>query len=720
MAGQDLAEPSMSKLLRQSPWRVSFLLVSVVARIPLSMTTVVLILAALEAGRTTADAGLLVAAIAIGAAVSGLIQGPAWDRVSAPILMTVLAVLSTTALLLVALDFSGNQPLLLLLTALYGLLRPHVSTVSRSVWLQEFSQQPTVSGQIVAVDISLGPIISIIGPLLAALAFASFGSTGALIIVAAIGLVGQIGTALLVANRGLPWSSTESRPRLRETFAAVFTNPPLVTVLALSFFGAVAAGAVTILFAAALDDFGKLSWLGGILAVNAIGTFAGTFIYRRLSHSPGSFLHWILFAEVLGLSLYGIGFMWSAAALWPIAFIAALVVTPLSAALYMLMENRSYDGNRGASFSLLASVQFAGLSLGQVVFSALATEFGAAAAMFSAAAVMLVTALAWISLPYGMRKYRIQNAVSWWPEDLLQSCQRIDLLPANAQEPAFRRLLKSIENDLERGAVPDFPRTVRSMKREELPPSLDRLGRLAWIEAWSRIKTPGLADGIICGQWMQQNRMAEQSVLRAAIHFGFVYRSFVEDTTDLPTDFSAASHEAQLFATVFHASKLRGSRRYSSLDKWCADSRLPEEIRSDKLLQTLGTLGRWGSSKIGHHDLVQLNSAWAKNGHFGKEMLLNALFIARPFPEQGETLVRLATDLISNDNDDLSDSVELLFQARGYRLIGQFDLALDSLSAAHERLPNNDNTRANDLFVEQFDQERQLIFIAQAQRPAAR
>lgn len=697
----------------QNSWHWSFYLLSLLARLPLSAVSVVLLLGTLGRGEGVADAGGLLAAIAIGAALAGLIQGPAWDRLPQSLLLVVLAFLSNICLVLLA-SFSENT-LGILLAAAYGFLRPHTSTLTRSIWMNVFRNNSALSTRSVSLDVSSTPVLSVVGPLGAGALFYAFGFQTSLFVIAGVALFSALGMAWLIYGQKISRASSSALGSVKH----FFTHPPLVTIIALAFFLAASSGVVTVLLSANLESRGSLDLLSPMLALNALAILIGAYLFKRFIHLPGKHFHFLILLEAIGLFLYAAGFLASLPVLWLMVFLGGFVVAPLSTVLYLLIENRSRDGDRATSFSLLATAQFTGVSAGQFLFSQLASVWSTEASMLLAGVLQSICLLSWMLLPYGMRRYRLQKAFSWWPEDLEEMLQTSDDNFVIKPKEMYGRVYRYIQNSLQNGTVPDLPRSLRQKANSGHSQLLYQIVKLAWDDAWV-LSGPSLDDTIVCGEWLERNGFSARQIKSMALYLGFEHRDAIYNI-QLTDRWQATGDMPRLFATIFHLSRLRGSRMYSKMLDWHQSSGASNE---EPLIELLNTLAKTAlGEKLSKERFCELWDHFYKKAQLEDPeacehtesmeqlfILLDTLQLSLDQPEHAQMLVDLSKDFL-HLRMNYAEYVVWSFRARGERFLGRFQEAKRSILRAYDQLDLSENHRSNVFFVEQFDSERMLIDI---------
>jgi predicted MFS family arabinose efflux permease len=691
----------MNKVLGDA-WSWSFYIASLLARLPLSFIPVAILLGTLNQG--VAGSGALLAAIALGAALAGLVQGPLWDRLPEAPFMSFLSVVSIA--LLVSFSFLEEGLLAVIVIFLYGFFRPQTSTVTRSVWMKRFSNSSQLSSQSVSLDIASTPVIGVVGPLLAGVSFQWLGFQSSIILVAIATLTAALAMVFLIAIEKSNDLNKNNNSSIFNSMKNFFTHPPLITILVLAIFSAAASGVTTILLSANLESRGELDLLSPMLAISAAAIIIGAYFFKKFIETPGNYLHIFLLIESIGLFLYPIGFISGLPVLWLVVFLAGLAVAPLGTILYILIESRSQDGDRAAAFSLLATAQFLGISLGQLAFSNIAEATNVEIAMLIAASIQFICFIAWIFLPYGMKKYRPQKTFSWWPENLEEIiAEKNTEGDWRAREEVFNKIYPYLKNELENGTVPDLPRVLRNQKTT--PSSIVGIIKITWDRAWHS-KRPTFQSALECGQWLDKNGFSLNQIENTALYLGFEHRDFIEEEIVLD-NWEDYSYSAILFAVVFHTSRLRASRMYLRLREWFKEPVFiyVEKERINKIVITL-TESALGVDLDKNYYQKLWQEAKEEEAMSHLFILLDVLNLSLTQKDHPKLLVEKAIEYL-DINKDYGKYVILAFKARGERLLGELDQAKQSILEAYSYLPFSENHKSNALFVEQFDIERGLI-----------
>jgi MFS family permease len=256
----------------------SLLLVSVLARVPLTATGVTLTFyVVLDLGRGYGAAGLVGAAITVGAAIGGPLLGRLVDRRGLrPVLVLTgiaEAVFWSTAPML-------PYPLLLPAAFLAGSLAlPIFSVVRQSIaaMVPPERRRPAYALDSMSVELSF-----MVGPALAVAAVTAISARTTLYLVGA-GIVAS-GIAFWLLNPPVRGGGEPTGPQPKVPRRAWLT-PRMLAVLAISAAGTLVLGGTDVAVVAVLRESGDVGWTGAVLAVWAVASLVGGFAYGAVSRS---------------------------------------------------------------------------------------------------------------------------------------------------------------------------------------------------------------------------------------------------------------------------------------------------------------------------------------------------------------------------------------------------------------------------------------------------
>jgi MFS family permease len=358
------------------------------ARIPLGMITLSLLLIVRQHTGSLAQAALVSGANAVGAGVTGPVQGPLLDRFGISRVLAPLSLL-TSACLLATLWCTEHTalPLVVMASGLAGFTRPQVTSCTRALWVR-ICDTETLRFTASALEGTAAPMFMLVGPLLVTGIASSFGTDAALMVAVAITLVGQLGLSVLPVSRR--WQTTRDQ---RHRGSALKGSPPLRWLIIAIALSGVASGAVTLGLTAFAAEHHSANNTGFLFAGLAAGGLAGGVFYGG-RHWPWS-MHRQL-AAALAMEAIGIAFLFAGTSLTgmaALAIVAGLLAAPSTACAYHLASSLAPPGALSETFSWVATVGFLGSSLGQAGGGALAGVSGSKVELLSAAAVAVSGAL---------------------------------------------------------------------------------------------------------------------------------------------------------------------------------------------------------------------------------------------------------------------------------------------------------------------------------------
>ena len=374
--------------ISSAPGARRLLSISIVARLPLTMLGIGLLVHAEQLSGSFAAAGLVAAAYAVSLGIGGPLLGALVDRRGQTVVLLGSAVAAAVVLVALALLPAGTPlPLLVALTLLAGLATPPVGACVRALFPELLDDADVRAAY--AVDASAVELTWIAGPPLA-LGLGVLWSTGGALVVAA--LVVLLGTAAFAAQ---PVSRAwRPRPVARERRGGALRAPAVRTlVLALVAVGTLF-GAVEVAVAASTEAGGSAAAAGPLLGIWGAGSLLGGLLAARAGGGAQS---------AAGLTLVLGGLTAGHFALVPAAnsvlamavvlLVAGAAIAPAYASIYAMVERAAPDGTVTEAFSWLATATAIGASLGAAGAGALADGAGPQASFLLAAGAGVVATL---------------------------------------------------------------------------------------------------------------------------------------------------------------------------------------------------------------------------------------------------------------------------------------------------------------------------------------
>ncbi|RKN49677.1 MFS transporter [Micromonospora endolithica] len=384
----------------------SLLLVAVLARIPLTATGVTLTFYVVEdLGRGYGAAGLVGAAITVGAAIGGPLLGRLVDRRGLrPVLVLTAvaeAVFWSTAPLL-------SYPLLLPAAFLAGSLAlPIFSVIRQSVaaLVPAHQRRPAYALDSMSVELSF-----MVGPALATVSVAMISARTTLYLVGA-GIVAA-GVILWLLDPPVRAAGEGTGPQPRIARRQWLTSR-IVAVFAVSAAATLVLGGTDVAVIAALRENGDMGWTGVVLAVWAVASLVGGFAYGavRRPFSP------VVLMGALALCTVPVGLGGSHWWLLCLALIpAGALCAPTIAATSDAVSRLAPAGVRGEAMGMHGSAVTVGIAVGAPLAGAVIDRTAPLWGFVVPGAVGLAIALA--VLPTELRRRRVEppTAASEAPE----------------------------------------------------------------------------------------------------------------------------------------------------------------------------------------------------------------------------------------------------------------------------------------------------------------
>ncbi|MEU8253642.1 MFS transporter [Micromonospora inaquosa] len=256
----------------------SLLLIAVLARIPLTATGVTLTFhVVFDLDRGYGAAGLVGAAVTVGAAIGGPLLGRLVDRRG---LRPVLVLTGIAEAIFWSTAPSLAYPLLLPAAFVAGSLAiPIFSVVRQSIaaLVPEDQRRPAYALDSMSVELSF-----MIGPALAVALVTAISAQTTMYLVG--GGIVAAGIALWLVNPPIREATEPTGPQ-RQVPRREWLTPRLLAVLALSAAATLVLGGTDVAVVAVLRASGEVSWTGAVLAIWAVASLAGGFAYGAVHRS---------------------------------------------------------------------------------------------------------------------------------------------------------------------------------------------------------------------------------------------------------------------------------------------------------------------------------------------------------------------------------------------------------------------------------------------------
>jgi len=359
------------------------------ARLPMGMIGLALLLLVRESGGSYAAAGAVSGSYFVATAIGAPIAGRLVDRRGQTTVLLPRAVIFPALLAGACALALFNAPLVLIgaASAAAGALMPPVGASLRSLWPRMFTD-PELRSTAYALEASLQEITFVVGPLLVALLTAAASPVLALAVAAAAGGVGT--TLIALAPPVRAWRPEENRHG--GSILGALESPGVLTIVSLSVCLGIGFGATEVGFPAFAEGHGGAA-LGSIpLALFAAGSLVGGLVAGAwVTIPPLRLLRLSAVLLVLGVALPLFG--WSLTSMAVLAFLAGLPIAPVVMAAYGLIDSVAKLGTVAEAFAWISTAVFVGFSVGVALGGTLIDAFGVKASFGLAAGAVAVGAV---------------------------------------------------------------------------------------------------------------------------------------------------------------------------------------------------------------------------------------------------------------------------------------------------------------------------------------
>jgi len=379
--------------IASAPGALRLFALSIVARVPLTMLSIALLVHAQHLTGSFAAAGIVAGAYAVAVGVGGPVLGQLVDRRGQTATLLGSAAASAGLLGAVAVLPAGAPFVALVgLAAAIGLATPPLGACLRTLLPGLLPDAGAVRAAY-AVEATASELTWVSGPPLALGLGALWSTGGALLFAAAVLLVGTSAFAVQPTSRAWQPDRAAARSRGGSLRAPAMRTLVIVLVAVGALFGA-----VEVAVAAAADGLGAAPAAGPLLGIWGAGSLLGGMLAVRLgggAHSAAG-LSLVLAALTAGHLLL-VPAAGSVLALAAVLLLAGAAIAPTYATVYAMVDRAAPEGTATEAFAWLATAVAIGASSGSALAGALADGAGPAAAFALAggagAIALLATAL---------------------------------------------------------------------------------------------------------------------------------------------------------------------------------------------------------------------------------------------------------------------------------------------------------------------------------------
>jgi len=352
------------------------------ARFAFGMMSLAIVLHIQQSFKSYAIAGIALGAETVGAAISGPIAGRVLSKFGPQRLIRILALLSSTGLLVVAFEHT-NAILVIAVCLIVGLTSPPIQQVARAVYPTLI--KPKDTSHLFSLDATLQELLWVFGPVLATMISATYSTTVSVVFMAGVQIVG---TFLFSQNKELGVLKMESS---KKRLGGVLKKPivmanVLINLMLVASFGGAEVGTVAVL---GIRDAGV------VIAVLSLGSIVGGFAFGHRAKTKWALLKFVGVTTVgyLAVFLHPTDLIWITIC-W---FVAGLGVAPAFATMASMISLSFKAGDSAEAYGWANTAQLLGYSGGAAIAGIIIDNLYPGAAWFvtlTAGSLATIAALA--------------------------------------------------------------------------------------------------------------------------------------------------------------------------------------------------------------------------------------------------------------------------------------------------------------------------------------
>jgi MFS family permease len=352
------------------PHVATLIAATLIARFPIGINALALILYLREETGSFAIAGVVAGGLAAGAGIGAPVQGRLVDGFGARRVLVPLGVIHAAALgSVVGLSELGAPAgILTACSFLAGFAIPPTSSVLRSMWPSLLRDNPALLQPAYALDSVLIELIFILGPLLTAVLAAAFSPASALI-VSAVSVV--VGTTWFTAQR----PSREIEPDREATRAAgrfgALSSPGVRSLILTSLPAGIGIGMCEVALPAFSRAEGAAELAGLLLATWSLGSAVGGLVYGALPRRPPLGRVHLAVSALLPLGLLPLAAAPSVVVMAALVIPAGMFIAPLLATRNELIGWVAPPGARTEAYTWPVTAFVGGIAIGSALAGAI-------------------------------------------------------------------------------------------------------------------------------------------------------------------------------------------------------------------------------------------------------------------------------------------------------------------------------------------------------------
>ena len=291
-----------------------------------------LLFAVKEATQSFSAAGIAVGAYGAGAGFLAPARARLIDRFGRRLVLLLLSSVFGLSLVALALLTSSGAPVWLCVTVagLLGAFAPPLGPTMRVAWAS-LTPTPVLLKKALSLDAVLEELLYLVGPALSGLLLVIIQPSTALLIPAALILVG---TALMMSSPAMAATPVDASSRDAASTAPLLTEPRFIALLLPVLAAGLVVGTVYVAVPAMIATLGNAAAVGAVLALFAAGSAVGGLVYGALHITVSSQRQLMILATLFIIASAGAGLTTSTISLGLVISAAGLFLSPVMIVAY--------------------------------------------------------------------------------------------------------------------------------------------------------------------------------------------------------------------------------------------------------------------------------------------------------------------------------------------------------------------------------------------------
>jgi MFS family permease len=341
-----------------------------------------------EATQSFSAAGIAVGAYGAGAGFLAPARARLIDRFGRRLVLLALSSIFGLSLIALALLTRSGAPVWLCVTVagLLGAFAPPLGPTMRVAWAS-LTPTPVLLKKALSLDAVLEELLYLVGPALSGLLLVIIQPSTALLIPAALILVG---TALMMSSPAMAAAPVDASSRDAASAAPLLTEPRFIALLLPVLAAGLVVGTVYVAVPAMIATLGNAAAVGVVLALFAAGSAVGGIAYGALQITVSSQRQLVILATLFIMASAGAGLATSTISLGLVISAAGLFLSPVMIVAYFAANDFGGTTRQTESTTWVNTAHNVGAAAGSALSGFLVESWNVSSTFLTTAAAAAV------------------------------------------------------------------------------------------------------------------------------------------------------------------------------------------------------------------------------------------------------------------------------------------------------------------------------------------